>query len=71
MADGFAPIKGKCMYWRERLYEDDRFDSRIKKDDKRIECSCFVEGDLWPATVSTIPPDCPERFHCRYYIRHT
>jgi len=69
MADGFSPIKGKCTYWRETLVEDDRFDSRVKKADKRVLCNCFVEGNTWPATVSTIPRDCPETYHCRYYIK--
>lgn len=70
MADGFSPIKRKCTYWRERPNEEDRFDSRVKKPDQRIECSCFIEGRMWPATASTIPSDCPERYRCRYYIKH-
>jgi hypothetical protein len=70
MRDGFAPIGHKCTYWRERSSEDDRFDFSVKKDDKRVECSCFLEGRAWPATESTVPRDCPERLHCRYYIRH-
>jgi hypothetical protein len=69
MSDNYAPIKGKCMYWRECLNEDDRFDSRVKKADKRIECSCFVEGRIWPATAKTLLADCPERYHCRYYVK--
>jgi len=70
MADGFAPIKGKCTYWRERFNDDDAFDSRVKKIDKRVECSCFVEGKAWQLTASTIPSDCPDKLHCRYYIKH-
>ena len=70
MSDGYAPIKRKCTYWRERPSDDDRFDSRVKKDDKRVECSCFVEGKAWQVTLSTVPSDCPDALHCRYYIRH-
>jgi hypothetical protein len=70
MSDGYAPIRKKCTYWREHLNEDDRWDMRLAKADRRIECSCFVEGRTWPATMSTIPADCPERRHCRYYIKN-
>ena len=69
MSDGFAPIKGKCNYWREQASEEDRWDPRVKKGDRRVTCSCFVEGDLWEYTETTIPGDCPDRHHCRYYIR--
>jgi hypothetical protein len=67
MSDGYAPIRKKCTYWRERCSDDDRFDFRMKPEDKRVECSCFVEGKAWQATASTIPSDCPDRLHCRYY----
>jgi len=67
--NGFVPIKGKCLYWREHLEEEDRYDSRLKKDDWRVQGTCFVDGDTWDFTASTIPPDCPLRRKCRYYIR--
>jgi len=67
--DGFNPIRGKCFYWREQRNEEDKFDSSIKKEDRRVNCTCFVEGDLWTFTVTTVPPDCPQRMHCRYYVR--
>lgn len=70
MSDGFSPIVGKCNYWRERPNEDDRWDTSVKAPDKRVECSCFIEGKVWYATASDIPGDCPDRFHCRYYIKH-
>ena len=70
MSDGFTPIKGKCIYWREATNEDDRWETRVKKADKRVDCSCFVEGKGWQATASTIPDDCPDLLHCRYYIKH-
>lgn len=70
MSDEYAPVKKKCTYWREHRYDDDRFDSRVKAPDKRVECSCFVEGRAWQATVSTVPSDCPDRLHCRYYIKN-
>jgi len=68
-SDGYAPIRGKCTYWRERANDDDRWESRIKRGDKRVTCSCFVEGTQWSVTESTVPSDCPERLHCRYYIK--
>lgn len=67
--DGYAPIKGKCTYWREALNVDDEWDTRVKKGDRRVDCTCFVEGRGWQATVSTIPSDCPLRDSCRYYIK--
>jgi hypothetical protein len=67
--NGFAPIRGKCFYWREQLNEEDKYDGRINKSDWRVNCTCFVEGDLWAFTVTTVPADCPRRFHCRYYVR--
>ena len=67
--DGFSPIKGKCLYWRERLDEDDRYSPRLKQDDWRVQGICFVDGDTWDYTLSTVPSDCPLRLKCRYYIR--
>lgn len=67
--DGFSPIRGKCTYWRERANDDDQWDTRIKRDDRRVDCSCFVEGKIWTCTASTIPSDCPDRRSCRYYIK--
>lgn len=66
--DGFAPIKGKCYYWREAVDDDDRFNTRVKKTEWRVRCTCFVLGDGWTYTVETVPADCPERRTCRYYI---
>ena len=68
--DGFSPIRGKCNFWRERLVEDDKWDPRVKKSDKRVECSCFVEGYVWTVTASTIPRDCPVWGSCRYYVKN-
>ncbi|MHB1324364.1 MAG: hypothetical protein ACYCXZ_08555 [Coriobacteriia bacterium] len=64
----FAPIRGKCFYWRENLHEDDLYDSRVKKGERRMQCSCFVEGHRWTFTEEETPADCPDRRHCRYYI---
>ncbi|MDO8962874.1 MAG: hypothetical protein Q7W30_00090 [Coriobacteriia bacterium] len=66
---GFAPIRGKCTYWRESLNDEDRWDTSVKREDRRIACTCFVEGDQWQFTVSTTPSDCPRRYHCRYYVK--
>lgn len=68
MSSEFSPIRGKCFYWREALHGDDQFDSRIKKGDRRVQASCFVEGTQWTFTESTVPADCPDKLHCRYYI---
>lgn len=64
----FSPIRGKCFYWREHMHDDDVYDVRLKKGERRIQCSCFVEGTLWTYTEDTTPADCPEKMHCRYYI---
>ena len=69
--DGYDPVPGKCNFWRERLNDEDRWDSSLKKEDRRVECSCFVEGDTWQVTVTTVPSDCPERFRCRYYVKNS
>jgi hypothetical protein len=49
--------------------EYDRWDRDVKPQDKRVVCTCFIEGRLWLVTVSTVPDDCPHRDHCRYHIR--
>ena len=69
--DAYTPIKGKCTWWRECLKEDDRYDIMIKDADKRIDCSCFVEGFVWQFPKSEVPADCPKNRSCRYYIRHS
>jgi hypothetical protein len=66
--DGFTPIRGKCFYWREKLNEEDRFDRRLKSNEWRVDCTCFVEGTRWCYTVDTVPSNCPLYLHCRYYI---
>lgn len=71
MSDGFMPIKGKCTFWRERMNVDDEFDVRLKKPEKRVDCSCFVEGDVWSFPAIEVPGDCPNNTRCRYYIRHS
>lgn len=67
----FVPVRGKCTYWREQLNGEERWDTRIKSADRRVECTCFVEGDIWTVTVGTVPSDCPKRHHCRYYVKTT
>ena len=68
--DGYAPVRGKCMYWREALSIDDKWDRRVKEEDRRVTCTCFVEGMGWQVTVATLPEDCPNKWHCRYYIKN-
>lgn len=70
MSDSFTPIRGKCMWWREAVKEEDVHDVRLREDEKRVDCTCFVEGKGWAHTRGDLPPDCPENKHCRYYIKH-
>lgn len=68
--DEFSPLPGKCYYWREQVSPDDLYDSRLQKNDWRVQCSCFVEGKGWTYTVAAVPSDCPDKRRCRYYIQH-
>jgi len=70
MSDSFTPIRGKCMWWREAPVDEDVYDVMLREDQKRMNCSCFVEGKAWTHTRGDVPADCPENKHCRYYIRH-
>ncbi len=66
--DGYTPIHRKCLFWREQIEDEDVYDSRLSEQDRRVSCTCFVEGDRWAYTVATVPPDCPKARKCRYYI---
>jgi hypothetical protein len=68
--DGFSPVRGKCHFWREQLDADDVYNTRVKKGDRRVRCSCFIEGRGWTYTIDTLAVDCPDRYHCRYYIHN-
>jgi len=67
--DGQSYVRGKCQFWRERMHEEDRWDLDVKRDKKRVRCTCFVEGTLWDTDVATLPDDCPSRWSCRYHIQ--
>ncbi|KAF0206815.1 MAG: hypothetical protein Q8S43_03810 [Actinomycetota bacterium] len=67
--DAYTPIKGKCRFWREAPEMDDLYNTAIKKDDKRVVCTCFVEGDMWVVPTKDTPSDCPKHRMCRYYIK--
>lgn len=67
--DPYSPIKGKCAFWREHPNDDDVWDTSIKKENRRIMCTCFIDGDMWTRTEGTLPADCPKRFKCRYYVK--
>lgn len=69
--DAFAPIPNKCKWWREMANEEDRCDPRLKVGQRRVDCTCFVEGDYWVYTADEVPTDCPNARPCRYYIKHT
>lgn len=66
--DGQTQVRGKCQYWRERLYDDDRWDIDVAPQARRVRCSCFIEGATWEATVGTLPEECPNRYTCRYHV---
>lgn len=67
--DAYSPIEGKCRFWREAPEVDDQYNTLIKKGDKRVLCTCFVEGDMWVMPVKDTPSDCPKLYKCRYYIK--
>ena len=67
---GYAPVKGKCTWWREAFHEDDAQEMSIKLPAKRVRCSCSVEGQGWTYVYAELPPDCPESRRCRYYIKN-
>ena len=69
MSDGFSPVRGKCTWWRERAVEEDTYDVRLEKGERRVYCSCFVEGKSWTFTTDEVPSDCTDSKHCRYYIK--
>lgn len=71
MGDAYTPIRGKCTWWREQPVEEDEYDRRIADDDRRIRCSCFVEGFVWTYATSELPSDCPDANRCRYHILHS
>jgi hypothetical protein len=66
--DSYSPIRGKCVWWREVPHADDTFDSRLKDSEKRVECSCFVEGFGWVFETKDVPAECPNHRACRYYV---
>ncbi len=68
--DPFAPVRGKCKWWREIPSEEDKYDVRLKEHEKSVYCSCFVEGKGWSFTRGDIPSDCPDARGCRYYIKN-
>lgn len=70
MSENNAPIRGKCTWWRESERDEDRWDVRVKPADRRVDCTCFVEGTWWTVTRAEVPPDCPQRLSCRYYIKN-
>lgn len=69
MGDAFTPVRGKCTWWREMPVEEDAHDIRLQDGERRIACSCFVEGMAWVFTADEVPSECSEAKHCRYYIK--
>ena len=70
VSDGYAPVRGKCTWWREMVHQDDAHVVSIKRANKRVVCSCTVEGMGWTFVQSEVPSDCPEARRCRYYIKN-
>lgn len=69
MRDPYAPVRGKCTWWREVPNAQDEHDIMLKAPDKRVDCTCFVEGSVWSFPTCDVPAECPEHRHCRYYIK--
>ena len=65
----FEAIRGKCVWWREVPNSEDQYDSTLKADGKRIDCSCFVEGYRWSFVPLELPVECPRNRGCRYYVK--
>jgi hypothetical protein len=51
------------------VIEEDVHNVLLKKGERRVSCSCFVEGKGWTVKAEEVPSDCPEARHCRYYIK--
>ncbi len=71
MSGWYTPVKGKCTWWRESLHDDDVHNDSIKNSNKRVQCMCMVEGMAWTFKSSEVPPECPEGYRCRYYIKNS
>lgn len=69
MRDPYAPVRGKCTWWREVPNPNDVYDSRLKEPEKRVDCTCFVVGSVWSYRTCDVPAECPDSLHCRYYIK--
>jgi len=69
MSNAYAPVRGKCTFWRESTDPEDEYDPRLRAAEKRVNCSCFVEGYGWRLATEALPEDCPYSRRCRYYIR--
>jgi hypothetical protein len=67
--DKFSTIRGKCVWWREIPNAEDLYDVSVKTADKRIDCSCFVEGHRWSFPSSEVPSECTRARTCRYYVK--
>ena len=67
--DPNSAVRGKCVWWREKPNEEDAENSRLHASERRIDCSCFVEGFLWEFAIDDLPRECPEARKCRYYAR--
>jgi hypothetical protein len=67
--DNYSPVRGKCVWWREVPNAEDLYDLNVKEPDKRVDCSCFMEGYRWTFRTAEIPPECPTHRNCRYYVK--
>jgi len=67
--DAYAPVRGKCVWWREVPNSEDIYNLDVKEPDKRWDCSCFVEGFQWTFPLAEVPVECPKSNQCRYFVR--
>jgi len=70
MSDEYSPKRGKCTWWREVVVEEDTYNPTLNDSERRVRCSCFVEGKGWTFARNDVPSNCPENLHCRYYIKY-
>ena len=67
--DAYAPVRGKCVWWREVPNSEDTYNLDVKEPDKRWDCSCFVEGFRWTFPQTEVPVECPKSRQCRYFVK--
>lgn len=68
MNDPYSRVPGKCVWWREMPNAEDWSNPNVKPAEKRVGCSCFIEGFQWTFVTAEIPAECPKSRSCRYFV---